>query len=93
MFAEQGIKNAVLVIDNVPFHKEEQVRSLVENHGHKVLQYTYYIAHCILPYSCGAFFRYRTGLHHALLELRNDRELVIDSHLCNARTFTYLVHN
>ena len=37
MFAERGVTNVVLVMDNVPFHKGEQVRTLVESHGHKVL--------------------------------------------------------
>uniref|UniRef100_A0A914VGZ7 Tc1-like transposase DDE domain-containing protein n=1 Tax=Plectus sambesii TaxID=2011161 RepID=A0A914VGZ7_9BILA len=35
--AEQGVTNAVLVMDNVPFHKGERVRALIESHGHRVL--------------------------------------------------------
>uniref|UniRef100_A0A914UP31 Tc1-like transposase DDE domain-containing protein n=1 Tax=Plectus sambesii TaxID=2011161 RepID=A0A914UP31_9BILA len=37
MLAERGVTNAVLVMDNVPFHKGEQVCALVESHGHRVL--------------------------------------------------------
>ena len=37
MLAERNVTSAVLVMDNVPFHKGEQVRALVESHGHRVL--------------------------------------------------------